>query len=117
VLNSDRNLLALVLQNLVGNAVKYSDRGTVTVGATLAPAPHQTTYVLSVADEGPGIPADQAVHIFEAFRRGDGRGCPGAGLGLAIASEAARLLGAELSLMSAVGAGSTFRLVLRSPAS
>jgi signal transduction histidine kinase len=113
VLSSDRNLIALVLQNLVGNAVKYSDRGTVRVELAFETEPDRRRCVLSVSDQGPGISPCHTVQIFEAFRRGDCHGCLGTGLGLAIACHAARLLRSDLSVSSQLGAGSTFRLALQ----
>jgi len=67
---------------------------------------------VTVSDQGPGIPPQQLAHIFVAFGRGDMRGEEGVGLGLAIAAEAARLLGAELRVESQVGVGSVFRIAL-----
>ena len=67
-------------------------------------------WVLSVSDEGPGIAPEHLRNIFEAFRRGEMHGQSGVGLGLAIASRAAKLLGAELTVESKLGVGSTFRL-------
>jgi signal transduction histidine kinase len=113
VVSSDRNLIALVLQNLIGNAVKYSDRGTVRVELAFEPEPDRRKCVLSVCDQGPGISPVHAVQIFHAFRRGDCHGCLGTGLGLAIACQAARLLRSDLSVSSQVGAGSTFQLALQ----
>jgi signal transduction histidine kinase len=119
---SNRELIFLVLQNLVGNAVKFSHSGTVRIGADLD---HQTDAVtaLWVSDEGPGIPPQQLVHIFRAFRRGKPDAaaadeaasvCPfpaGVGLGLTVANEAARLLGARLKVISLPDRGATFSLV------
>jgi signal transduction histidine kinase len=113
VVSSDRNLITLVLQNLIGNAVKYGGRGTVRVESSFEPGPKGNKCVLSVSDQGPGISPDDALQIFEAFRRGECHGCLGTGLGLAIACRAAQLLGSDLSLSSQVGAGSTFRLALQ----
>jgi len=106
---SNRELLRLVLQNLVGNAVKYSAKGTVRIRAE---QPREGTAALSVSDQGPGIAPGKLEIIFEAFRRGEVHGREGVGLGLAIASQAARLLDAQLTVESEVGKGSTFRLVL-----
>lgn len=110
VVESEGDLISLVLQNLLGNAVKYTPRGNIRIGfgpdaATGRPA-------LWVADQGSGIAPDKLQPIFEAFRRGDSHGEPGVGLGLAIASQAAKLLGATLTVDSELGAGSTFRLIL-----
>lgn len=109
--HSDCDLIALVLQNLIGNAVKYSRCGTVRVRCEGA-RDYANRFVISVTDEGPGIPADQLGHIFAAFRRGEDHDQDGVGLGLTIAAEAARLLGAELSVESTVGVGSQFQLAL-----
>ncbi|HYE17884.1 MAG TPA: HAMP domain-containing sensor histidine kinase [Tepidisphaeraceae bacterium] len=106
---SDGDLIALVLQNLVGNAVKYSARGCVRVRG--GPAADGGC-VLSVSDDGPGIAPQYLDHVFEAFRRGDSHGQDGVGLGLTIVAQAAKLLGGELSVESAPGRGSTFRLTL-----
>jgi signal transduction histidine kinase len=110
VVGADRELVTLALQNLVGNAVKYSARGTVRVGAERRADGIAGAWAVVVSDEGPGIPPDQLGGIFDAFRRGDAHGQVGVGLGLTIASRAAKLLNAELTVESDLGAGSTFRL-------
>ena len=109
---SDRELITLVLQNLIGNAIKYSSRGTITVGATKREDPVWDGWDLSVTDQGPGIPPHHRERLFEAFARGETHGQPGVGLGLAIAAQAARLLGGRLSFDSETGVGSTFRFSL-----
>ena len=109
---SDPQLIRLVLQNLVGNAVKYSLEGTVRVSATAGKSAKGDGWVISVSDEGPGIAEEHRERIFEAFRRGDMHGPNGVGLGLAIASRAAKLLGTELTVESKLGIGSTFRFAL-----
>jgi signal transduction histidine kinase len=110
VVQTDPDLIVLVLQNLVGNAVKYSGHGTISVRALDVPESAGGGWALAVSDEGAGIPPQHMKGIFAAFRRGECRGEEGVGLGLAIASEAASLLGAELAVESQVGAGSTFVL-------
>jgi signal transduction histidine kinase len=115
VVESDPDLIVLVLQNLVGNAVKYSDRGTITVRARSGSEMAGSGCTLAVSDQGAGIPPQHMKGIFAAFRRGESRGEEGVGLGLAIASEAAKLLGAELAVASQAGAGSTFVLALPDP--
>ena len=109
---SDDDVIAIVLQNLVGNAVKYSRRGRITVVGRVGGAGDDGVVVLQVCDEGPGIAPDRAEHLFAAFRRGESHGQEGLGLGLAIASEAVRLLRATLSVESHLGIGSTFSLRL-----
>jgi signal transduction histidine kinase len=108
VAQSDRELIAVLLQNLVGNAVKFSTRGVVRVGATEDPL----GWRLFVADQGPGIAPERVKTLFNAFTRGETHGQPGVGLGLNIASHAARLLGSDLQVESTVGQGSTFSLTL-----
>jgi signal transduction histidine kinase len=103
----DRRLLMLILHNPVGNAVKYSDNGTIRISAR---ACDDGACTLRVADEGPGIAPEHQRRIFEEFARGPTQGHPGAGLGLAIAARAAKLLGADLSVESSPGVGSVFRL-------
>jgi signal transduction histidine kinase len=109
---SDEELLTLILQNLLGNAVKYSSRGRVKVMARNNSNNESIDWVLSISDQGPGIAPENLSHLFDAFRRGDTYGKPGVGLGLSIASEATRLLGGKLEIESELGIGSTFRLLL-----
>lgn len=108
---SDEDLLTLVLQNLIGNAIKYGVPGDVTVQARQMDDAGQP-WKISVIDQGPGIPPEQCERIFRAFERGTMQGEAGIGLGLAIASRAASLLGGKLSVDSKVGSGSTFSLLL-----
>lgn len=109
---SDEGLLTLVLQNLLGNAVKYSSRGTVKITANHMSTGNATGWVLSISDQGPGIEPDKLINLCDAFKRGETYGNPGVGLGLTIATHAARLLGGEIKIESVLKAGSTFRLVL-----
>jgi signal transduction histidine kinase len=116
---SDRELITLVLQNLVGNGVKYSARGAVTIAGHPRVDPVRDGWELSVSDEGPGITQQHRDRLFEAFTRGDTHGQAGVGLGLAIAAQAAKLLGGRLTVESEVGKGSTFRFSIpgmRTPA-
>ena len=108
---SDPELIRLALQNLIGNAVKYGGRGAVRVGAELV----EGRWSLSVSDEGPGIAPEKLGQIADAFRRGEMHGQGGVGLGLAIASRAAKMLDAELTVASQLGDGSTFRLTFPPP--
>lgn len=112
VAQSDSALIALVLQNLVGNSVKYSTRGTVRVICRRQRRERGWQWVLSVGDEGPGIPPRLLAHVFAAFQRGEAHDGEGFGLGLAIALEAAGMLGADLWAESQVAVGSTFHLAL-----
>jgi signal transduction histidine kinase len=111
---SDDGLLTLVLQNLLGNAVKYSSSGTIRIAARNKSKGNNTGWILSVSDQGPGIASENLNSLFDAFKRGETYGKPGVGLGLTIAAQAARLLGGELEVESKINAGSTFRLLLPS---
>ena len=101
---SDPRRIERVVTNLVDNALEHGGgEATVLVGAG----------TVEVADDGPGIPADQLPHVFERFWKGDpARSGPGSGLGLAIARENARLLGGDVEVASEPGRGTrfTFRL-------
>lgn len=118
VVDSDPVLLAQILRNLVGNAVRYTDRGGVLVGVR----PCGTAAVrIAVHDTGPGIDRPGQQRLFDPFvRLGRPTGAAqahGAGLGLAIARRGADLLGATLTLRSVPGRGSRFSLVVpRQPA-
>ena len=109
VVVGNRELILLVLQNLVGNAVKYSASGTVCLGADVD-EPTGAVEALWVSDEGCGIDREQLAHIFSAFGRGESHGATGVGLGLIVAAEASRLLGARLTVESHPGRGTTFYL-------
>ena len=101
--------LRQVLHNLIGNAIKFTAHGEVTVRAR--PAPDQQTYLLAVEDTGVGIaPAEQA-RIFEAFQQAQltqQRQVGGTGLGLTISRELCRAMGGDLQVRSVLGEGSTF---------
>jgi signal transduction histidine kinase len=108
---SDRAKCRHILQNLIGNAVKFTEAGQVTVRAMAQAA----TLQIAVADTGIGIAADQLPHIFDEFRQADdsaARKYGGAGLGLAIARKYVTLLGGEIAVESTPGRGSTFTVTL-----
>nr|WP_231871409.1 response regulator [Planctomyces sp. SH-PL62] len=111
-IETDRQRLEQVLKNLLANAMKFTERGEVTLGVSPA-ADGRVEF--SVVDTGIGIsPAQQEV-IFEAFRQADGttnRKYGGTGLGLSISRELVRLLAGELGLASEPGRGSTFTVSL-----
>jgi signal transduction histidine kinase len=107
-LDSDQELISMILQNLVGNAIKYSSRGTVAIRASQQ-LPHGP-WELSVSDQGPGIPQEKVNTLFEAYRRGDTHGQAGLGLGLSIVDHAAKLLGAKVKVDSTPGTGTTIHL-------
>ncbi len=107
---TDRDRIEGILISLIDNAVKYTqDGGHVTV--RVSPVAGQAE--LTVADDGPGIPAADLPHIFERFYRVDRsrqRATGGSGLGLAIARHLALSVGAELTVESELGRGSAFHL-------
>jgi signal transduction histidine kinase len=107
---TDRELVSLILQNLLSNALKYTPKGTVRISA--APGKAGEGCLLAVADEGMGIAKDKLSDMFTPFARGETQGQPGVGLGLSIARQAADLLGAKLWAESEQGKGSTFYLQL-----
>jgi CheY-like chemotaxis protein len=105
---SDPAYLRRILQNLIGNALLYTERGGVLVGARRRGQSLQ----LEVWDTGPGIPEEEQDNIFREFHRLNARASAseGMGLGLAIVERAAALLGHPLGLRSVSGRGSVFLL-------
>ena len=103
----DPDRVRQILGNLIGNAVKYTARGRVEV-RVLACGPDRIRF--EVADTGPGLSAEELERAFEPFSRIErvGLGLPGAGLGLSLSRELARLMAGEVSAESAVGVGSRF---------
>jgi signal transduction histidine kinase len=107
---SDKELLLMILQNVTSNAIKYGARAPVKLAAV--PAAHGT-WVISVSDQGPGIPPEKMAELFSPYMRGDTQGQPGVGLGLNIARQAAELLGAKLWAESDGKKGTTFNVEVR----
>ncbi len=112
-LSGDPVRLQQILNNLVGNAVKFTDSGSIRIEAQLLPSSHaNTVHVLfSISDTGVGIDPDSLEILFEPFTQldqGYKRSYQGAGLGLSIVSQLVPLLGGELSVTSEPGVGSTF---------
>lgn len=108
----DRDGVMQILMNLVGNALKFSDKGVVQISVF---AYDDHFWALQVVDEGPGIPPQAHDLIFEPFRQIDGsmtRIHGGTGLGLAIVKQMTELMGGTVKLKSDVGQGSTFTVLL-----
>ena len=117
-LRGDPERVRQILTNLVGNAVKFAERGTVAVEVRWlrSDAAEGPTVEIAVADNGPGIPPDQQARIFERFTqaKGPGREAPkGTGLGLAICRELSERMGGDIAVESLPGEGATFRVHLR----
>ncbi|MEW6298546.1 MAG: ATP-binding protein [Thermodesulfobacteriota bacterium] len=110
-LYTDPDKLKVVLKNLIGNAVKFTERGNITVAART----REEGVEVSVTDTGIGIPAEMLARIFEPFYQGDSsstRPYGGAGLGLYIVKRLLELLEGTVTVESQVGRGSTFRIWL-----
>jgi signal transduction histidine kinase len=103
----DAELLGRVVDNLVGNAIKHGSAGT---EIAIRLAARGGAAVLEVADQGPGIPADELPRICERFYRGRGAAAGGAGLGLALVQEAVERHGGQVRVRSTLEEGSTFSI-------
>lgn len=114
----DPSRVRQVLLNLVGNAVKFTVTGEITLKVGLIMRGDQPWIQYSVSDTGPGIPLERQRAVFEAFTQADAsttRRYGGTGLGLAIGNQLAKLMGGQLRLKSTEGVGSTFLLELPLP--
>jgi PAS domain S-box-containing protein len=113
----DPGRLRQVLVNLVGNAIKFTQQGTIAVRAVYSASTGREIEVLfTVRDTGIGIPSEKQTAIFEPFTQSDGtttRKYGGTGLGLAISSRLVELMGGKLWVDSAPGKGSTFSFTLK----
>jgi signal transduction histidine kinase/CheY-like chemotaxis protein len=111
---SDRARIEQVLTNLIGNAIKFTEHGTVRVSVSRSERSDRPAMLeFKVRDSGVGIAEHNLARIFEAFEQVDGgsqRKHGGTGLGLSIARQLAHLLGGELTAASKLGQGSTFVL-------
>ncbi|GAB4358263.1 MAG: PAS-domain containing protein [Kiloniellaceae bacterium] len=110
VVRSDAQLLRRIVQNLLSNALKYTESGSILLGAR-----HRgDSLSIEIHDSGPGIAAENHLAIFEEFRRATppGTRTTGLGLGLAIVKRAADLLGHQIGLQSHVGHGSCFSVTV-----
>lgn len=110
---SDTMRLRQIMLNLIGNALKFTERGSVSVKVSFDEASNDLT--VAISDTGIGIPREQIEAVFEKFTQADtsiARRFGGTGLGLPICSQLAALLGGSLRAESEVGVGSTFILTL-----
>jgi PAS domain S-box-containing protein len=104
VMSTDRTLFTQLLQNLIGNALKYTEQGYVRISQTI----DSDALVLKIEDSGVGIPGDKLDRIFDEYYQIGPQGTQrlGVGLGLAIVREVSRLLGYSVAVTSTVGEGS-----------
>ena len=119
LITTDPGRFQQILYNFVSNAIKFTPNdGRVTIaarGEDLSDEGKARVVRVSVTDTGPGISVENQKYIFEKFRQGDGsvtRQHSGTGLGLAISRELANMLGARIELVSEMGKGTTFSLVM-----
>ena len=113
LLHSDEGKVSQILRNFLSNALKFTERGTIRVSATLTPA--GDAVVFAVADTGIGIAPDDQATIFEEFTQLDHplqQRVRGTGLGLPLCKKLAELLGGSVAVHSVPGAGSTFSTMI-----
>jgi signal transduction histidine kinase len=113
VVRADELRIRQCLFNLLGNAIKFSGGGTVSVAATTANEHGQDYLVFEVADTGIGMTFEQVERVFQPFEQADNsttRKYGGTGLGLSIVRGLSRALGADVSATSVLGEGSVFTL-------
>ena len=102
-----------ILDNLVSNAIKYTDHGSVNIEARVSKIMGKLTLTLSVQDTGKGMTDEEKQKVFQAFTRlKSAQGIEGTGLGLSITQELVSLLGGEILLRSTLGKGSNFIVTL-----
>ncbi|MEL7472315.1 MAG: ATP-binding protein [Planctomycetota bacterium] len=110
---TDPTRLKQILINLVGNAIKFTPHGSVTLRVRLEGAPPTATLRFDIVDTGVGIPSEKLASVFEAFSQAEAsttRRFGGTGLGLAISRRLAQRLGGDIGVQSIEGQGSTFTL-------
>ncbi len=115
-LQGDPTRLSQVLTNLIGNAIKFTDTGGVSIDiSSIATTDRQTTLYVQVQDTGIGIDPESQDKIFQSFSQADSsttRQYGGTGLGLSISKRSIEMMGGEIGTISAPGAGSTFWFTL-----
>lgn len=108
---ADENRIQQIMYNIIGNAVKFTDSGTITVSSSLS----ESEMEVSIADTGIGIPEEKFGEIFEYFKQvdsSDTRNYGGTGLGLAITKKLVELHGGKISVTSKPGSGSIFKFTI-----
>jgi len=115
IIRADQTKLRQVLFNLLGNAIKFTERGGIELRVSLVqPAASGTELWLTVTDTGPGMAAEEQELLFEKFQQAQAgkMSLRGIGLGLALCRQFARLMGGEITLTSTLGVGSSFQVVV-----
>jgi PAS domain S-box-containing protein len=118
IVTADEKRLRQVLLNLLGNAIKFTDRGQVVLRVEAGPVVDEQVYIrFAVTDTGIGIHSDHLGSLFQPFEQvGDkARRAGGTGLGLAISRQLVRLMGGDIAVRSELGRGSTFEFALSLP--
>ena len=107
----DQYWLRRILSNLISNAIKFTDEGSIKLSIECV---DKEFWAVKVTDTGHGIPLEEQVNIFEPFQQGSRKGhaSSGSGLGLAIVRDVTELMGGRISLTSVVDQGSTFTVLL-----
>ena len=115
IIASDRRALTQIVINLINNAIKFTEQGSIKVSLSQRMSDGASLTEISVEDSGSGIRAEDQAKLFQAFSQLDStstRNAEGAGLGLYLCQNLANLLGGTLTLSSEFGRGSTFTLTL-----
>ncbi len=107
----DSHRIRQILTNLIGNAIKFTDSGSIVLSVAGIHGPDASSLTFAVIDSGAGIPAEHREQVFEDFvalAHGEGRQSRGDGMGLSISRKIARQMGGDITLDSFLGVGSTF---------
>jgi signal transduction histidine kinase/DNA-binding response OmpR family regulator len=116
VMMGDSNRVRQVVLNLVGNAIKFTSVGEISVAVSVDKEDHDSKMLhFTVSDTGVGIPQDKLTHIFEPFSQADAsttRKYGGTGLGLTISSRLIQVMGGTISVKSEVGVGTSFSFTI-----
>jgi PAS domain S-box-containing protein len=112
----DETRVKQILINLIGNAIKFTETGSITIDVDCKHKNEQTIdLIIKISDTGIGIPKEEQNSIFEAFKqqeRQDSRKYGGTGLGLTITKKLIQIMGGSISVVSEVGTGATFTIIL-----
>lgn len=115
IVNSDRRAISQIILNLANNAIKFTEQGLVSIELYQHRENERLSTYISVTDTGVGIRTEDQVRLFQAFQQLETTGArrhEGTGLGLHLSQKLAELLGGRITLLSELGQGSTFTLVL-----